>query len=109
MAPPVPIANSYFDLHVDYATREIAVSGEFDAATALCLATAITGFQRAKVGDITILLDDVTFIDAAGLGAVADAGVAQREHGARLGVTGANAKVRRMFNLGHLTGLLHAC
>jgi anti-sigma B factor antagonist len=105
----MPIPNSYFDLHVDYATREIAVSGEFDVNTAPCLATAIAGFQNAGDGDITILLDDVTFIDAAGIGAVSQASVAQTDKGARLGVTGATSQVRRIFGLGNLTDLLHAC
>ena len=105
----MPLFSSYFDLRVDYATREIAVSGEFDAATAPCLATAIAGFHHAGPGDITIRLDDVTFIDAAGIGAVSNASKAQLGLGRRLSVTGATAKVRRVFGLGNLAGLLHAC
>jgi anti-anti-sigma factor len=68
----------------------------------------VAGVQRAARGDITIVLDDVTFIDAAGLGAVADASSAQSARGARLSVTGVTAKIRRMFELGQLTGLLRA-
>jgi anti-sigma B factor antagonist len=103
------IPNSYFDLHVDYGTREITVSGEFDVSTAPCLATAVAGFQRAAAGDITIVLDDVTFIDAAGVGAVVLAEAAQSDRGECLGVTGATAKVRRVFALCDLNDLLHAC
>ncbi len=105
----MPIPNSYFELHVDYATREISVSGEFDVHTASCLATAITGFQHAGGGDITLLLDDVTFIDAAGIGAVSRAHAAQVVRGARLTVTGASDQVRRIFGLGKLADLLDAC
>jgi anti-anti-sigma factor len=105
----MPRLSTYFDLRVDYATREIAVSGEFDVATAPCLATAIAGFQHAARADITILLDDVTFIDAAGIGAVSQASAAQLDRGKCLGVTGASANVRRVFNLGNLSGLLRAC
>jgi anti-sigma B factor antagonist len=107
--PPMAIPDSYFDLHVDYATREITVSGEFDVATAGCLATAMAGFHHAGHGDITILLDGVTFIDAAGIGAISRASRSQIGRGARLGVTGATARVRRVFGLGDLAGLLHAC
>jgi anti-anti-sigma factor len=96
----------YFDLHVDYATREIAICGEFDFGTAQCLATAVAGVQRAAAGDITIGLDDVTFIDAAGLGAVVEARAAQIDRGARLTVTGASADVRRVFSRGRLANLL---
>lgn len=96
----------YFDLHVDYPTREITVRGEFDAATASCLATAVAGFQRSALGDITIHLDDVTFMDMSGLTAIADARSAQRERGDDLAVLGANAEVRRLFILGKLAQLL---
>jgi anti-anti-sigma factor len=105
----MPIVNTYFDLQVDYATRQITVSGEFDIATAPCLATAIAGFQHAADGDITIRLDEVTFIDAAGISAVSSANVAQKNQGARLWVCGATAKVRRVFGLGNLAGLLQTC
>lgn len=103
------IANSCFELHVDCATREISISGEFDISTAPCLATAIGRFQNAARGDITILLNDVTFIDAAGIGAVASASETQKRNGSRLDVRGVSAKVRRVFSLGNLTELLHAC
>lgn len=96
----------YFDIHVDYSTRQIAVRGEFDVATAPCLATAVAAFQRAAVGDITINLDDVTFIDAAGLGAVVSAKCAQTATGARLNVTGASTNVRQAFDRGRLAELL---
>lgn len=105
----MPRSSTYFDLRVNYATREIAVSGEFDVATAPCLATAIAGFQHAAQANITILLDDVTFIDAAGISAVSQASAAQLVRGKCLSVTGASAKVRRVFSLGNLTDLLQAC
>lgn len=98
--------NLYFELHVDYETREIAISGEFDVATAQCLATAVAGIQRSATGDITIGLDDVTFIDAAGLGAVVSAKRTQVDRGAGLAVTGASSAVRRAFTHGQLAGLL---
>jgi ABC-type transporter Mla MlaB component len=105
----MPIANSYFDLRVDYATREIAVSGEFDVGTSTCLAIAVAGFQHAAHGDITIVLDDMTLIDAAGIRAVSNASNAQTDRGDCLGVRGASEKVRGTFALVNLTGLLDAC
>lgn len=60
----MPIANSYFDL-----------------ATALCIARAVVAFQDAAPGNITIVLDDVTFIDSSGLDAVVDAARSGRSRG----------------------------
>jgi anti-sigma B factor antagonist len=104
---PVPLV--YFELHVDYATREIDIRGEFDCNTASCLATAVTRLQRAARADITVRLDDLTFIDAAGIGAVAGANTAQTHTGAHLRLTGVTARARRVFTLGGLGELLHAC
>lgn len=108
-AATTPVPHVYFQLLVDYATREITIGGEFDSSTAPCLATAIAGFQHAARADITIRLDGVTFIDAAGIGAVARANAAQLRNGARLWVTGVTARTRRIFTLGHLSDLLDAC
>lgn len=106
---PTIITNFYFELSVDYTTREINISGELDINTASCLATAIKGFQHRARADITIRLDHVTFIDAAGIRAVASASTAQLRQGARLGVTGVTADVRRAFTLGDRSELLCAC
>lgn len=59
MTAPLTASESHFDLRVDYATRRIAISGEFDIATAPNLAIAVAAVQRAADGDITIDLDDV--------------------------------------------------
>ena len=98
----------YFDLQLDYPTREIALFGELDIATADCLTTAVSGIQRAAVGEITIRLDDVTFIDAAGIGAVDRANSSQTDLGEHLTVTGADTSVRRVFLLSRLESLLNA-
>lgn len=98
--------DTYFDLHVDYSARQIALRGELDAATAPCLATAVAAFERFPVGVITVDLGDVTVIDSAGLSAVATASCDQADKGSRLVVTGASAKVRRAFVLGKLAELL---
>lgn len=98
----------YFTLRVDYVRRLIHVVGEFDVATAECLATAIAGLQRGRRGDITIDLDRVAFIDAAGIGAIASARNAQTARGDRLYVTGATVGVQRIFGLVDQTELLRA-
>ena len=109
VAAPTPVPAVYFELHVDYATREIDIRGEFDCNTASCLETAVTRLQHAARADITIRLDEVTFIDAAGIGAVAGAISAQTHTGAVLRVTGVTSRVRRVFTLGGLGELLHSC
>jgi anti-sigma B factor antagonist len=106
MSMSMPMLDSYFDLKIDYATRSISLGGEFDVATAVCLATAVSRFQRAGPGDVTLRIADVTFIDAAGLGAVVNAQSRQAANGACLVVVGATDAVRRVFALGGLTHLL---
>jgi anti-sigma B factor antagonist len=96
----------YFDLRLDYATRRITVGGELDAATAPCLRRVIVGFQQAAAGDITIRLDDVTYLDMAGLGALAHASAAQTDRGERLHVTGAGESLCRVFERAQRTDLL---
>jgi anti-anti-sigma factor len=100
--------DSYFDLNIDYFSRKIAISGEFDAATAPCLARAVAALQHAAGGDITVRLDEVTFIDAAGVDAVDLANSAQSGRGAHLTVVGANAYIREVFTIGRLLSLLQA-
>jgi anti-anti-sigma factor len=96
----------YFDIKVDYASRRIAVQGEFDVATAPSLATAVAHFQRAARGDIIVDLADVTFIDAAGLGALAAARAAQQERGDWLTVDRPTAEIRRFFAIADIADLL---
>lgn len=99
-------SDMYFNIYVDYSIGEIAVVGEFDVATACCLGTAVAGFQRAGIGNITIDLDGVTFIDAAGLDAVVSAQSVQTGRGSRLTVVGATGTVRNVFDKARLAGLL---
>jgi anti-anti-sigma factor len=95
-----------FDLDIDYSTREIAVCGESDIATAVYLKTAVSRLQGgAAIGDITVRLDGVTFI-AAGMGAVIQARSAQKNCGGHLALAGATARVQKMFLIAHLDRLL---
>ena len=96
----------YFELHVDYATRRIALHGELDVAVASCLGTAVAHIQHSRSGEIVIDLADVTFMDAAGLGALVAARAAQHERGDRLTIDHAGAEVRRVFLTSRLAALL---
>lgn len=98
----------YFDIKVDYGSRRIAVEGEFDLATASSLAIAVAGFQRAAHGDIVVDLADVTYIDAAGLGALVAAKAAQQDRGDTLTVDRVPAESRRLFIIAKITDLLNA-
>jgi anti-sigma B factor antagonist len=96
----------YFDIKVDYASRRISVEGEFDVATASSLAIAVAGFQRAAPGDIIVDLADVTFMDAAGLGALMAARAAQQERGDTLTVDRLSTASRRLFVIAQIDDLL---
>jgi anti-anti-sigma factor len=102
----VDLSGLYFDLHVDYPTRQIAVEGELEVACAPNVATAVARLQRAAPGDITIRLDGVRLIDMPGLGILVGARSAQTDRGDRLILTGASPQVRQVFHLGAQSHLL---
>ena len=79
----------------------VAVAGEIDIATVARLRKrlrALAASGRPLVAD----LDQVSFIDAAGLAALAGAARLAAEHGASLHVVCARPQIRRLFRL---TGL----
>ena len=79
----------------------VKVEGEVDIATVPRLREclwAVAAGGRPLVAD----LDQVTFIDAAGLGALAGAATRAAAHGSRLCVVCTRRQMRRLF---HLTGL----
>ncbi len=95
-----------FTLQVNDDARRIAVGGEVDVATAGSLTTAVQRVQRYAPGDVVIDISAMTFIDAAGLGALAAADGVQRNLGHRLVVTGASPKTVRVFDFGRVSHLL---
>jgi anti-sigma B factor antagonist len=101
-----PASGLYFDLHLDYPSRQITVEGGFDVACAPNVATAVVALQRVAPGNITIRLDRVTFLDMSGLGILVGARSSQQDRGFDLAVTGVNRQIRRIFVLGGLTDLL---
>ena len=101
MPPSIP--DDELTIRVRHAPRYalVAIAGEIDIATVAGLrerlvALAVGG--RPLVAD----LDQVSFIDAAGLGALACAARLAAEHGSGLHVVCARPQVRRLFRI---TGL----
>jgi anti-anti-sigma factor len=79
----------------------IAVAGEVDYASVAGLRVRL--FRLAAAGRPLVAdLDQVTFIDAAGLGALAAAASRAAAHGASLRVVCARPRIRRLFRV---TGL----
>ena len=81
----------------------VAVAGEMDIATVARLRErlwALAASGRPLVAD----LDQVSFIDASGLGALAGAARLAAEHGASLQVVCARQQIRRLFRLTGLDG-----
>lgn len=94
-------------VEVDEDNREVTVAGEVDLATRSEITDAAAELNDAGRGDIGLDLDEVTFIDAAGVGAVVEVEDAQAERGTALHVWSANSFVRRVFALCGLSGLLN--
>lgn len=79
----------------------VAVAGEIDIATVAGLRERLVALA-AGGRPLVIDLDQVSFIDAAGLGALVGAGKRAAEHGVGLHVVCARQHIRRLFRI---TGL----
>lgn len=100
---PRPIPDDELTIRVRHAPNYVlvAVAGEVDIATVAGLRerlVALAAGSRPLVTD----LDQVSFIDAAGLGALAGAARLAAGHGSSLHVVCARQQVRRLFRI---TGL----
>lgn len=95
-------------VRLDRAGRRVALRGEFDVAAVAALDEVTALLLHLRPGDCTIDLDGVTFIDAAGLGCMVRFANRLAAHHARVIVVGASPRVRRIFDIGQLGGLLAA-
>jgi len=102
----IPLQRTPFEVRVDVASRQITLIGELDVAAAAELAVAVVTLQFAGPGDILIRLGELEFMDMAGLGAIIGARNAQQDRQAALVMTGATARVRRLFDMAGLGDLL---
>jgi anti-anti-sigma factor len=82
------------------------VSGEFDAAAVPTLTEVMTLAPDTEPGDITIDLTGVSFIDAAALGYLVGFANHLAARGAKLSVVSASPRLRRVFDIVQLGGLL---
>jgi anti-sigma B factor antagonist len=76
----------------------VTVAGELDIATAPGLYERLSALA-AEGGTVVADLDDVSFIDAAGLGALARAARQAARHGSTLLVVCGQRQTRRLFRL----------
>jgi anti-anti-sigma factor len=83
-------------------TGLVRLIGELDIATAPQLKRLITSLPVGSGRDVTVDFSDLTYIDAAGLGALLEVRQAVRAAGGSLILTGVSAFTRRLL---HITGL----
>ena len=95
-----------FSLRIDATARSVALAGEFDLVAVPALIEALANL--GKPGDISLDLTELTFIDAAGLGAAVTARNSQLANGYDLQILRANPSVTRVFKLGGLAQLIPA-
>ena len=93
-----------FSVQIDENARLLSLAGELDLAAVPLLVEGLASL--GKPGDIRIDLAELTFIDAAGLGAAVQARNAQLATGFELGIVRATRSVTRVFGLGGLAALL---
>lgn len=83
----------------------MALAGELDFAAVPLLFDGLARF--GKPGDIIIDLSELTFIDAAGLGATVHVRNTQLANGFDVHIVRANPLITRVFRLGGLSQLLY--
>ena len=101
MQPPVRI-----DVRIDQTHREVAVTGELDIATRASVTDATDELNSHGDGDINLDLDEVTFIDAAGVSAVVAADNEQAKRHTSLNTRSSSRIVRRVFAMCRLSWML---
>lgn len=104
---PEPAA-AELSVRLDPTRRRITARGELDLAAVPVLAEVSALVVNLDPGDITIDLADVSFIDAAGLGCLTQFANQLADRGATLRVVGASTRLRRVFDIVHLGGMLEA-
>jgi anti-sigma B factor antagonist len=81
----------------------IAVAGDIDLSTVTYFADALEGGVRVPSADVVVDMEDLTFIDATGLGALIRAhNLLDRQAGRRMIIRNVPRSARRLFEL---TGL----
>jgi anti-sigma B factor antagonist len=91
-------------LVVEHHRTIVRVSGELDLVTAPAFADAL----RTANSEIVVDFADLTFLDASGLGVLAQASERAKRDGNRLIVVNAGALAQRMFEVTGLDHLLAA-
>lgn len=97
---------AHLRVDIDHERREIEISGELDYASRSSVTDSTAELNEDGPGDIDLDLDGVTFIDAAGVGAVVAADNEQVRRDTALNVRSRSQVVRRMFQLCGLSRLL---
>ena len=98
-------------LHIDSAMRDnghlLTVTGEIDLDTADLLRDAVTSALQSEPGDLVIDLNEVSYIDSAGLGVLVGTYNRLADHQRSLTVRCSRPQVLRLFAITGLTDLFH--
>lgn len=103
---PAVFAPPGLEAQLDRADRRITARGELDYAAARVLADLMDTVIVLDPGDSTIDLAGVDFLDAGGVGVLVGFANQLADLGARLTLTGARPRLRRVFDLVGLIGML---
>jgi anti-anti-sigma factor len=86
----------------------IAVAGDIDLSTVMYFSEALQGGVRGTKADVVVDMQDLTFIDATGLGALIRAhNLLSSQEGRRMIIRNAPRSTRRLFELTGLDRVLH--
>jgi anti-anti-sigma factor len=102
------VAAPLLSVAVDVRSCTVTLAGELDLATAGLLEDVAHTLLTRPRRDVTVRVDELTFIDSAGAAALAALARQVASRGRRTAVVGANARVERVLRMCGHGGLLEA-
>jgi anti-anti-sigma factor len=100
------LSGPVLEVQLDRADRRITARGELDCAGARVLADVVDALIGLDIGDSIIDLAEVSFLDAAGIGALVAFANLLAARDAKLTLTGARPRLQRLFNIVGLASML---
>ena len=99
-------ATTALAVQLNRAERRVTIVGELDFTTVSVLAAVMSSLFDGDPGDCTIDIGGLSFIDAAGIGCVVGFANQHAACDSRMSVVSASPRVRRVFDLVQLAGML---
>ncbi|UOQ84301.1 STAS domain-containing protein [Gracilibacillus salinarum] len=99
--------NLNIDLVDKNEAQEVVLSGEIDAYTAPKLKEALLPLTKHEGNKIIVDLENVNYMDSTGLGVFISALKSTKEHNSEMRLVALQERVRRLFDITGLDGIIN--